>query len=228
MSKGAAAAILAVSALLTGCRAQPAPAVQAAASVPDLSGVWMQSELGDLISKDAIPLQPWAAQRTKVAAAGEDPESRCFPPGVPRIYLHRYPFEILQVKDRVLLFYEYDHFVRQVWTDGRKHPAEEELDHTWSGHSIGHWDGDTLVVDTVGLNDKTWLDNAGHPHSDALHVVERMRRTAPDALQIDFTFEDPKAYTKPWTGRKVFRSKPGWQIAEQVCADNFLWKEPGK
>jgi hypothetical protein len=147
---------------------------------------------------------------------------------MPRIYLHRYPIEIVQVRGRLMMFFEYDHFVRQIWTDGRKHPEEDDLDPSWMGHSIGSWDGDALLVDTIGFNDKTWLDNAGHPHSEALHVVERMRRVDHDTLQIDFTFDDPKAYTKSWTGQKVFRLRPGWEIAEQVCADNFLWKEPGK
>jgi hypothetical protein len=229
----AAVAVFAISALLLNRTAprSTATTAQSARSTPDLSGVWMERDLGGTFAKDAPPLQPWADERTKAnLAAGpeEDPEMKCFPSGLPRIYLHRYPIEILQLPGRVILFFEYDHVVRQIWTDGRKHPKEGELDDTWMGHSIGSWDGDALVVDTIGFNNKTWLDNAGHPHSDALHVVERIRRMDHDTLQIDFTFDDPKAYTKPWTGQKVFRLRPGWEITEQVCADNFLWKEPGK
>ena len=152
----------------------------------------------------------------------------CFPTGVPRIYLHPFPMEIIQLKGRVILFFEFNHFVRQIYTDGRKHNTD--LGPTWMGDSIGKWDGDTLVVDTIGFNDKTWLDRAGHPHSDALHLVERFRRTERSTLQDDLTIEDPKAYTKPWSGHLVFRLKPDWNITEMVCEDNvnfnpFLEKE---
>jgi hypothetical protein len=228
----AAVAVLAISALLLSCDAQRSPATNAQSdSPPDLSGVWMLRDLVDTFAKDAPPLQPWAVERAKAnlgAGPEEDPEDKCFPAGMPRIYLHRYPIEILQVPGRVIMFFEYDHFVRHIWTDRRTHPAEAELDDTWMGHSIGSWQGDTLVVDTIGFNDKTWLDNAGHPHSEELHVVERLRRVDHDTLEIDFSFDDPKVYSKPWTGQKVFRARPGWEIAEHVCADNFLWKEPGK
>jgi hypothetical protein len=229
----AAVVVLAVSAVLLSRMAQRPETGGAASapSTPDLSGVWMQRAAGDTFTKEVPPLQPWAEERTKAnvkAGPQKDPESSCFPSGMPRIFVHQYPIEILQVPGRVIMFFEYDHFVRQIWTDGRKHPKEEELEHTWMGHSIGSWDDDTLVVDSVGFNDKTWLDNAGHPHSDALHVVERIRRVDHDTLQIDFTFDDPKAYTKPWSGQRVFRFRPGWEITEQVCADTFLWKEPGK
>jgi hypothetical protein len=198
-------------------------------STPDLSGVWLQRAAGPL-SNDVPPLQPWAEERTRAnikAGPDEDPETRCFPSGISRLYVHQYPFEILQLPGRVVMVFEYDHFVRQVWTDGRQHPSEDELDATWMGHSIGTWDGDTFVVDSIGFNDKTWLDSEGHPHTEALHLVERLRRVDHDTLQIDFTFDDPKAYTRPWTAQRVFRLRPGWEISEQVCPDNFLWKEPG-
>lgn len=227
----AAAAVLALLLLLISwAQRSTATQIQTAQSAPDLSGVWMQRDLGDSFSKEGPSLQPWAAERARAnAAAGEagDPEEKCFPPGIPRIYLHRYPVEMLQLPGRVVQFFEYDHFVRQIWIDGRKHPNRDDLDDTWLGHSIGSWDGDTFVVDTIGFNEKTWMDNTGRPHSNALHMVERMRRVDHDTLQIDFTFDDPKAYTGPWTAQKVFRLRPGWEISEQICADNFLWKEPG-
>lgn len=243
----AAVAVVSISVFVLGRMAPRSTATlaQSAPARPDLSGVWMQRELGDGFTKDAPPLQPWADERTKANFAADDknrseivgkpippgaeadPGEKCFPSGMPRIYLHRYPVEIMQGPNRVIMFFEYDHVVRQIWTDGRTHPKDEEMDDTWNGHSIGSWDGDTFVVDTVGFNDKTWLDNAGHPHTDALHVVERIRRVDPETLQIDFTFDDPKAYTRPWSGQKIFRLRPGWELAEHVCADNFLWKEPG-
>ena len=98
------------------------------------------------------------------------------------------------------MLFENNHWVRQIWMDGRAHPTDRAPN--WMGHSIGKWDGDTLVVDLVGLNDLTWLDASGRPHSDALHVVERYRRIGHDTLEIELTFDDPKAYTKPWTGKQ--------------------------
>lgn len=147
----------------------------------------------------------------------------CFPPGVPRIYLHPFPMEIIQLKNRVMLVFEFNHFIRQIYTDGRKHNTD--LGPTWMGDSIGSWDEDTLVVDTIGFNDKTWLDRAGHPHSEALHVVERFRRIDHNTLQDDLTIEDPKAYTKPWSGHLVFRLKPDWKITEMVCEDNVNFNQ---
>lgn len=147
----------------------------------------------------------------------------CFPPGVPRIYLHPFPMEIIQLKNRVMLVFEFNHFIRQIYTDGRKHNTD--LGPTWMGDSIGRWDEDTLVVDTIGFNDKTWLDRAGHPHSEALHVVERFRRVDHSKLQDDLTIEDPKAYTKPWSGHLVFRLKPDWRITEMVCEDNVNFNQ---
>jgi hypothetical protein len=127
--------------------------------------------------------------------------------------------EIFVVPGRVLIVHEFGHYIRQIWTDGRPHPKDPNP--SWMGDSIGKWEEDTLVVDTIGFNDKTWLDQVGHPHSDALHIIERIHRTAPDMLQIDFTFDDPKAYTKPWTGTKQFKLRPDWQISEYVCEENF-------
>jgi hypothetical protein len=126
--------------------------------------------------------------------------------------------EIVQTPGRVLMLFEFSHFIRQIYTDGRKHNTD--LGPTWMGDSIGHWDGDTLVVDTIGFNDKTWLDRAGHPHSTDLHLVERIRRVDKSTLQDDLTIEDPKAYTKPWGGQLTFQLRPTWNITEMVCEDN--------
>jgi hypothetical protein len=94
------------------------------------------------------------------------------------------------------MFFEHERVWRQIWTDGRSHP--KELEPTWMGDSIGNWEGDAFVVDTIGLNDKSWLDSVGHPHSEELHVVERYRHPNPNSLTLQYTVEDPKAYTKPW------------------------------
>jgi hypothetical protein len=126
--------------------------------------------------------------------------------------------EIIQIPGRVIMFFEFNHYVRQIYTDGRGH--NEDLPPTWMGDSIGRWEGDTLVVDTTGFNDKTSIDRLGHPHSDAMHLVERIRRVDHDTLQDDLTVDDPKAYAKPWTGQQIFQLKPGWEITEYVCEDN--------
>ena len=146
---------------------------------------------------------PWAEEKYKSVRPGygpratpdsEDPILNCLPPGVPRIMLIPFPMQVIQLPGEVILLFEYDHYIRHVYLDRREHP--KELDLTWMGDSIGWWEGNTLVVDTAGLNDKTWLDQVGHPHSDALHVVERIRRVDHDTLQDDLTIDDPKAYKK--------------------------------
>jgi hypothetical protein len=126
--------------------------------------------------------------------------------------------EIFQVPGKVLMYQEAGNQLRQIHLD-RQHPKEFDA-RTYNGDSIGKWEGDTLVVDTIGFNDITWLDHVGLPHSEALHVTERIRRVDHDTLQDDFTIEDPKAYTKPWTAQQIYKLKPGWEIAEYVCDNN--------
>ena len=210
------------------------------AAHPDFSGVWTQyphisgsSGFADFsFSKEEPPMTAWAETKYKAAkpvhiggykGASDDTTLSCFPPGVPRIYLFNFPMEIFNVPGRVLMVYEFGHYIRQIYTDGRAHP--KDLNATWMGDSIGKWEGDTLVVDTTGFNDKTWLDQVGHPHSEELHLVERIHKTAPDLLRIDFTFDDSKAYTRPWSGTKQFKLRPDWHISEYVCEENFSNKE---
>ena len=215
----------------------------AAGSTPDLSGMWRRTrrppdnkrkytifEIALSLTNDEPPMTAWGLQKFKAAkpnvgphavtiAESNDPTVNCFPPGVPKIYLMRgAPLEILQEPGRVVMYFEYDHFVREIFTDGRQHTPD--LNPTWMGEAIGKWEGDTLVVDTVGFNDKTWLDYSGHPHSDALHVVERIRRVDHSTLVNDITIEDPKAYTKPWVSHLVFDLHPDWKIEETICEDD--------
>jgi hypothetical protein len=208
----------------------------------DFSGVWRRVRQPSdskrkytlyeiaLSLSEPPPMTPWGLEKFKAAkpnvgphavtlAQTNDPTANCFPPGVPKIYLMRgAPFEIVQAPGRVLMYFEYDHFVREIFTDGRQHT--EDVNPTWMGEAIGKWEGNTLVVDTVGFNDKTWLDYAGHPHSDQLHLVERIQRPSHDTLVNDITIEDPKAYTKPWTTHMAFDLKPDWKIEETICEDN--------
>lgn len=125
-----------------------------------------------------------------------DPIQHCRPTGIPRILFYPQPFEIVQDPARTFMFFEREHAWRGIWTDGRSHPAG--LDPTFMGDSIGRWEGDTFVVDSVGFNDRTWLDFYGYPRSDALHLVERYKRVNATTLSLQFTVDDPKAYTGPW------------------------------
>ena len=175
-------------------------------------------------------MQPWAEEAYNYNKGpgperygrGElDPSRNCYPPGLARMFYIPYPFEIIQLPGRVLMLFEWDHWVRQIWTDGREHL--KEYSPTWMGDSIGRWDGDTLVVDTEGLNSKTWLTEAGHVHTEALRITERIRRVDHETLEIRFRFDDPKTYTRPWEGEKRFRLQPGLSIMEDVvCEDNLL------
>ena len=196
-------------------------------SAADLSGVWSEKQNAVTISAMEPPLQPWAEALFKAAKPGygpratpdsQDPILSCLPPGVPRIMLIPFPMQIVQVPGQVIMMFEYDHYQRLIYTNRREHP--KDLDLSWMGDSIGRWEGKTLVVDTVGLNDKTWLDQVGHPHSTALHVVERLRRVDHETLVDDITIDDPKAYTKAWGGELVYKLRPGWHLIEYICLAN--------
>ena len=140
------------------------------------------------------------------------------PSGFPSGMLYILPIQIVQNTKYIVITPELQHASRIIPIDGRPH--REGLEPSYYGDSVGKWDGDTLVIDTIGLNDKTWLDSDAHPHTEAMRVTERVRRTDHDTLQFDVTIDDPKAYTKPWTGQKIFKLQSGWQIMEHVCEDN--------
>ena len=209
------------------------------AQAQDLSGIWMQDRprpptvverywLYEL-NLEEPPMTAWGKTQYQAArssfgahpyplAETNDPVYRsCAPPGLPRIFLHPFPMQIVQVPGEVILLFEYDSVRHQIFTDGRPH--DTTLGPSWMGDSIGHWEADTLVVDTVNFNNKTWLDRVGHPHSDALRVVERIRRVNHDHLIDDITIEDSKAYTKAWTAQLDFLLRPNWTLGEQFCED---------
>src|SRR2546427_9934409 len=182
-------------------------------------------------TKQEPPLQPAAMEIYKAnrkdvtdrrlkGRDDSDPSNSCFPPGPTRIFTIPRPFEIRQTAQVVYILSELDHWVRRIYTDGRTHPDGYPV--TWMGHSIGKHDGSTLVVDTTDIDDKTWIDTLGHPHSDALHLVERYRRVNHDTLEIEFTFDDPKAYARPWTGKKVYQLQPpGYEMKEDIICEQY-------
>jgi hypothetical protein len=124
-------------------------------------------------------------------------------------------YEIVQTDRRIMIFYERDHTIRQIWMDGRGHPSADELEYTFMGHSIGRWDGDTLVVDTIGLRNDPWLDGGGNVSSKQLHMEERYQRLDRDTLKIQVTLTDPVAFTKPWV-RNTYRRLRTWDLVEDV------------
>jgi hypothetical protein len=141
-----------------------------------------------------------------------DPTSRCLPPGMPRIMTMSYPMELLMTPGQVTIIAEWSSQVRRIFTDGRGHPAADDLDPTYNDHSIGHWEGRgasaSLVIDTVGIRADTGFDSSGIEHSDQVHVVERMRQTTPDMLEDEITVIDPKAFVHPWAVTKKYRRGP--------------------
>lgn len=212
---------------------------QAPAPKRDLTGVWMirnpeamRAYSGATFTKEEPALTTWAAEKYKQAKASNNGQfsleetndpvlTRCLPPGVPRVYFHPYPFEFVQSSKYMLMLYEYDHMNRRIYTDGRDVPKDPDL--SWMGTSVGKWENDTtFVVDTVGLNDRTWIDRVGHPHSTELHVTERFRRIDHEHMQVDFTMTDPKALAKPWTATFYLELRPNWELSEISCSGDYL------
>jgi len=216
---------LSIALLMCGVAGAQAPQVpRRPDGKPDLSGIWRSASnryLTDLSAGSTqVPFQPGTAAlyKQRLASKGKDrPSERCLPRGVPSMMLARdHPWKVVQTPDAVIiLFHESLHY-RQIFTDGRPFPADPSP--TWLGYSIGRWDGDALVAETIGLIDETWLDDGGHPHSEALRVTERFRRRTVGAMDVDVTIDDPKAYTKPWTVTVRFALVRNGELGEDVCA----------
>jgi hypothetical protein len=242
-------ALLAISPVMQAqTSAQPGPA--AATAIPDLSGNWAPHRPVPVTGETALcgirtvcdelrgvtpppmtekleepEMQPWAEEKYKAVREGKsrDPNfTGCTPQSPTDLMLdNRRLYELRQFPDVVLLLFDEDHLVRRIYMDGRGHP-DGSLS-TWMGHSTGKYEGDTLVVDTVGFNDKNWIDRQGHPHSEALHLVERFRRLNQNSLEYEVTIDDAKAYKKPWT-RKMVQDllPPGFQLLEGDMCDELL------
>jgi len=218
--------------LALSAAAQQATQKSASAPAPkrDLSGLWHYEGTGasEPIAPDNLipPMTPWAQARfdaerpgygPRRAPGGNDPILQCDPMGFPRIMFLNTPFEFVQVPGRVIQFFEHEHEYRSIWTDGR--PLPKDPDPTWYGYAIGHWEGDdTLVVESSGFRDTTWLGSTGYPHSEAMRVTERYRRADHDIILYDITVIDPKAYTQPIVGpHRIMRLRPRDEIVEEIC-----------
>jgi len=200
-----------------------APAPRMPDGKPDFSGMWEHLNSRDTayyLDGIDIPWQPWAKKLFEERTADnqlDNPESRCLPRGIPKadaFDIHK----VVQTPNLILILYEYQTTFRQIFLDGRK--LAPNPNPTWMGYSVGHWEGDTLVVESNGFNGKAWMSGRGNPTTDALHLTERMRRRDFGHMDIDLTIDDPKAYTRPWTAHLHPELIPDTELIEFVCGEN--------
>jgi hypothetical protein len=226
-----ALAAFSLAAIPARSKQQPRPLT--APSAPpkrDLSGLWHYASTGasEPVAPDNLipPMTPWAkvkfdAERPgygpRRSPGGNDPILQCDPIGFPRVMFLNTPFEFVQTNQRIIQFFEHEHEYRTIWMDGRALP--EDADPTWYGYAIGHWEGDdTLVVESAGFRDSTWLGSTGYPHSEEMRVTERYRRVDNETLLYDITITDPKAYTQPIVGpHRTMKMRPKDEIVEEIC-----------
>jgi hypothetical protein len=204
--------------------------LRAADGKPDLSGFWKGPLIfgGMFKGVGGPPFTPAGEEAYKNNLAKSiNPEALCLFAGIPRASISGVPFEIVQNSNRVVFLYELMWTFRTIPIDGRGHP--KDLEPSFFGDGIGKWDGDTLVIDSIGFKDKlSWIDDDAHPHSDAMHVVERWSRPDADHLAHEVTVEDPKFYTKPWTFSRVFTAMPpGDELYEFACDENNVDRDGG-
>lgn len=217
---------------------QASAAGRTADGKPDMGGVWLvekpQKEVKTTSGK-APPLKPEAAatyaKRKQALASGnekeaDDPAALCLPLGVPRLLNTPRPIHILQKPKQITVLYEVNHQARMFYLDEPLPSADKMPDPTFNGASVARWSGDALIVDTVAMNDQTWLDDMGLPHSEALKVTERYELSGADRLKVSVTVTDPETYTAPWQMQVTYKKQPGLRFKEDACSEKF-W-HPGK
>lgn len=197
---------------------------------PDFQGVWdhpyvpdMTADRKDQKGAGPLPYTEWGADNFKNYDVSKfDYTGHCLPFGLMRsVNVGGYPIQVMQNSTYLAFLFEQNTWFHVVYMDGRDHPSAKDILPTWFGHSIGRYEKDALIVDTVGFNGKTRLDTLGHPHSDQMHVIQRFEYTDPDHLAYEVTIDDPKTYTRPWKNTRVFtRMKPGEEIIEYSCEEN--------
>jgi hypothetical protein len=201
-----------------------APAPRLPDGKPDLNGLWNAVDgrfLTNISRRAGVtpPFTPWAAALFKERQdnQGRDrPAGFCLPHGIPdAMLIPNYPWKIVQTPGLTVILFENFTDFRQIFTDGRGYPPETAG--TWFGYSLGRWEGDEFVVESLGFNGKTWLDDGGHPSSEEMKTTERFRRKDFGHLEIEFTFNDPKSYTRPWSVTVPFELLPDTEIIENVC-----------
>jgi hypothetical protein len=193
------------------------PAPRTRDGKPDLTGMWYP---GFDLEPEEPDMLPWAEEvvRQRANKVGDDPRARCLPSGVVRTHWLDLA-KIVQTPDVLIILTEPSvPGFRQVFLDGRPHPPN--LGPSWLGHSVGKWEGDTLVIDTVGLNDLGWVDTIGRPQTEKAHIIERYRRPDLGHLEVEITIDDPGAYRRPWKVRRLLDLAPGEEIVEYICHEN--------
>jgi hypothetical protein len=199
-----------------GARGTPAAAPVANAGPPNATFFNVGAGFSE-----GLPFQPWAAELVKKRMADnskDNPDAHCLPMGFMQFHTHSQPRKIIQTPDVILILYEANSGLRQIFTDGRPLPDKDALP-WWYGYSVGKWEGDTLVVETTGFIDNIWLDVRGSPLTSTGRVIERFRRPNYGNLEIDITIDDPKSYTKPWNVRVSQRAYPDTELIEFICEE---------
>ena len=203
-----------------------APPPRTADGKPGLSGIWHADSPKyneNLVADGTVaPMLPWAAElyKHRVETHGYDrPMTFCMPHGVPDAMTPPLPFKILEMPGETVVLFEEFHKYRQIHTDGRQQPVDP--DPAWYGYSVGRWEGETFVVETAGFKEGSWLDNSGHPHTEALRLTERFRRINFSRMELTVTVDDPKAYSRPWTSQTIgFVLQPDTELLEHLCENN--------
>ena len=193
---------------------------------PDISGVWLRPYVPDMTRSfqsqqgpGELPYTPDGAQKFKSYDVSKfDYTGHCLPQGMTRSMNSPFPIEIIQTAKRVAILFEAWNVFHVIPTDGRAFPAD--IEPTWIGTSIGHWDGDTFVIETKGFNGKTNLDTAGHQHSEQMHLTQRFTRTDEKQMAYEVIVDDPIFYTKPWKNVRTFTLRPDWELMEYSCMEN--------
>jgi hypothetical protein len=207
-------------------KAPSGPAPRLANGKPDFGGVWQSPRMAD-VTQDMpcckgvkeLPFTPWGKQQWQSYDAEKgDYAGSCLPFGLLRSVGGPHPIQIIQNDKYIAMLYEQNSWFHVTPIDGRPHPKDPEP--TWFGDSVGRWDGDTLIIDTIAFNGKTKIDTIGHPHSDQLHTIERFRRTDLGHIDYVLTIDDPKTYTKPWDSVRTWTLRPEWEIMEYSCEEN--------
>ena len=218
-----------------------APTPRAPDGKPELSGIWQAASdpkgraggiegivapryLIDITADYApadVPFLPWSKalyEERNARARIDNPLIKCLPAGVPRLIAYTHPYKIVQTPTLIVMLYESSMIFRQIFMDGRDHPVDPQP--SWMGYSVGAWNGDTLVVETIGFNDQSWLDGSGHPHSEQMRVTERWTRRDFGHMDVDVIIDDPGAYAKPLTYVQPQELLPDTDLIEYVCAEN--------
>ena len=210
------------------------PAPRHSNGKPDLTGVWDRPYVRDItqsftnadgirqVGVPELPFTEWGERQWESHNPENDYAGACLPYGFPRAIAARHPMQLLQHNDFMAFLFEQNSWFTLVPIDGRPHPADAMGNPSWFGNSVGHWEEDTLIVDTIAVNGYTKLDTVGHPHSTQMHLIQRFTRTDFGHIEYEMIIDDPKTYTSPIMQVQTWVLKPEWEIMEYSCSENNL------